>query len=880
MVQLKIRDLDYEEAKKIYRTDGDMLVSDWYKKVSQMKKINKPYQLLIDRIKQDNPELLDIKEDDDSLDQWKDILESTPVSKLTFLTEDKIDSKVCEFDMPKRGIYTLWDLHKWKPTAVSKLKYVNCFIKFKDLLEKQCAEILERIAAIEKDYYLPAHYNESYSLYDNIKQAIAELAELKINNKPVKLGNKTLTQILYGHFVEKLSWADVVKRLGKDDFYLKDIERKFVLNLLRGNKINGNISLNKKIVNRFLYFEENCAFELKDKMLPDVGDVEPELLNLVKYDLIDLKDGICFFVPDNSKGVYSEVGRVVLNTLKKNAVVPIQHDDIIEIIEDELSTSDIVYDERFVNNILMCDKIVDILSNEMIQVADSFLDDTKRVVRLLYQNAPSQYDKKQLEALFENSYHCAPSCTYSRLSEFGVSCVGLKWYYGIPMEPIKNKIEQFALENKHFYYDDLEKFLISENYAIPKSIRSTITVICQVDTKDNMHFCHKDFVDDYSSKYTWRKITNTGLANWILNQANDCLKGKDSVSLSDVIDYTEAQAKNTENEFRIRERCSNCLKMFSGDDQPFLIDGSLFKRNPVCYNSTDFETIGLRSNYPFYKQIRSLIAYEIKKTQDGKMLLTEAVTLAENSFGTDNVNRNVVERALTNQHLQPIDIDLISEKGSRYVVWTASDVKAEPTYQVIASQSSQDVEIVQQVVAPQPRRSISYREEVDWIKLSDSLKSELHFYDAWMRYEGYNIENGVDKFLAFIKESSNPNLCRVLPQNIYEYWFASTDAFDRENYVRNLSIFYEALLADIYYRKYNMKLHKKGLYDWADEFDMAHKISFYNNSKGFDRILTNLYRMRNKLAHGDAVELNSRETANTIADYVALYVYTMVKYYK
>jgi hypothetical protein len=879
MADLKICDLKFDEAKKISRSDGDLLVSEWYQKVCLMDKINKPYQKLIDRLKQDAPEMLGIS-NEDPLESWKDILKSTPVSKLAYFSDGRLDSQVFEKTMPKLDIKTLWDLHQWKKPSWPKKRYIEDVMRYKNLLEKQCVELLERINTIEKDYYLPAQYYEDNSLYDNIKQAMVELVELKIDNKPVKIGNDTLTQVLYGHFVEKLSWSDVVKKLNKDDFYLKDIERSLILDMLHGNKLSGNISLNRKIVNKFLYFEENCVFELEDKMLPIVGNVEPELLSLVKYELIELKDGISFFIPDNSKGIYSEVWKVILNTLNKNAIVPIQKDDIIDMIEDELSTSDIAYDERFVNNVLMCDKIVDILSNDMIQIKDYFLDDTKRVVRLLYQNAPSQYDKKHLEDIFEKCYHRAPSCTYSRLSVFGVSCVGQMWYYGTPMEPIKNKIEQFALDKKHFYYADLEKYLIGENYTIPKSIRNKITEICQVDTKDNMHFCHKDFVDDYSPGYTWRRSTNTGLANWVLNQANDFLQGKDSVLLSDVIDYTEAQAKNTENEFRIRERCSYYLKLFSGDNQPFLIDGSSFKRNPVCYDNMDFETIGRRGNYPFYKQIRSLIAYEIKKAQDGRMLLTDAVSLAENSLGIDNVGRNTVERALTNPYLQPIDIELISENGNRYVVWTASEIKAEPTYQVVASQSRQDVEEVQQVVDPQPRRSIQYREEVDWRKLSDSLKLELHFYDAWMRYEGYNIDNGVDKFLTFIKESSNTNLSRVLPQNLYEYWFAGTDAYDRENYVRNLSIFYEALLADMYFRKYDKKLHKKGLYEWADEFDMAHKISFYNNSKGFDRILTNLYRMRNKFAHGDAVELSSRETANTISDYVALYVYTMVKYYE
>jgi hypothetical protein len=221
---------------------------------------------LINRLKQDAPELLGVS-NEDPLEPWKDILESTPVSKLANFADSRLDSQVCEKTMPGRGIKTLWDLHKWKPESGPQKLYINQFKSFKELLEKQCSELLERINTIEKDYYLPAHYNEGNSLYDNIKQAMAELVELKIDNKPIKLGNDTLTQVLYGHFVEKLAWADVVKKLGKKDFYLKNIERTFIMDLLHGNKINGNISLHKKIVNKFLYFEQNCPFESNDKML-------------------------------------------------------------------------------------------------------------------------------------------------------------------------------------------------------------------------------------------------------------------------------------------------------------------------------------------------------------------------------------------------------------------------------------------------------------------------------------------------------------------------------------------------------------------------------------------------------------------------------------
>ena len=462
------------------------------------------------------------------------------------------------------------------------------------------------------------------------------------------------------------------------------------------------------------------------------------------------------------------------------------------------------------------------------------------------------------------------------MSDFGVSCVGNFWYYGSPMEPIKNVIEKYALEHKTFYYKDLEEYLINKKYTIPKSIRGKITAFCQSDTQNSEHFCHKDFVKDFPD-VTWRTPPHRGLENWILNQINEIVQGKVSVPVTEIIDDIEKRSQNTDYGNRIRERVKNVLDTYTGDEQPFVIEKDALKINPDVHGDIDFETIGRRGNYPFYSQIRSLFSYEIKKSADGKMLVTDAVVLAQNVLGADNVDRNTVLRALENQNLSPIDIATQNLGGRKYIVWTKRDVKPEPTYQIVASQNNKEEENVHEVADTTPRRSIHYREEVDWNKLSKRLKTELSFYNTWMEYEGFELDKSIDLFLSFIKESSNSNLSRVLPQNLYEYWFASTDAYDRENYIRNLSLFFEALLADLYYRKNNCKLQKNGLYDWASEFSLANKLYYSSSSKGFDRILSTLYHLRNKLAHGDSVEMNSRETANKIADFTALYIYIYMK---
>ena len=874
---IRIRDLNYDEAQKFKKSDGSMLVSEWVKKHKD--KSNKPYQALIARIREDMPELLGDKKSD-PLEPWKEILEKTPTSKLAYFVDEK-EASICMINMPDRGINTLWDLHKWEPIANSPKKYVINFLKFKDLLEKDCPKILESIEGHEKIIELPIYYEEDHTLYDNIKQTMIEFFDFI--KRGIDIGfftekkSETLALILYFHYIEELQWDDIAKKLNLGKSYVMDVERQFISSMLNGNLFNRKIRVIKEIVDQYNYCKENCLFEPEDKLIGIAGGSEKGLLDILGYDLLDMNGIVKLVIPSRNYGTYRKVWRSIIESLNKSAVVPIDKNEFIDIVEDDLSTKDITYDVEFINHVLMCDKLVDILPNDMIQLTDNLLLDSQRVARILYNNSPNQYRRKDLEDLFMQQYQRKPTWNSIQLSNYGVSCAGVMWYYGMPMEPIKNKIEEFALEKKHFYFRELKQFLEAEGYTLPKSIRTMITNICQVDTQDSMHFCHKDYVNDYTD-FTWRSPMHTGLNNWILNQINELFKDKDSVQISEIVDFVEAKAKDTEYENRIRERCRNVMDTYNGDGQPFIIDGNSLKKNPDSYDSTDFSVIGRRGNYPFYTQIRTLLSYDIKKAQGGKMLLTEAVSLAENAFGADNVSRNVVERALTNQYLQPIDIDVITENGSRILIWTKKNVKSEPTYQIVVSQKSKDQEDVREIADTKPLRSVTYREEVNWTKLSERLKSELSFYDYWMSLEGFNMNNAIDVFLKFIKESSNSNLSRTIPQNLYEYCFASTDIYDRETYIRNLSLFFEALLAEIYFYKNHKREQKKGLYEWADEFDFAHKLIFSRNSKGFDRIMASLYHLRNKLAHGGSLEMNSRETAITIADYVALYIYTCVKY--
>ena len=162
------------------------------------------------------------------------------------------------------------------------------------------------------------------------------------------------------------------------------------------------------------------------------------------------------------------------------------------------------------------------------------------------------------------------------------------------------------------------------------------------------------------------------------------------------------------------------------------------------------------------------------------------------------------------------------------------------------------------------------------------MKRELSFYNSWMAYDSININDAIDIFTDFLSDANNNNLSQRLPMDLYEYWFASTDSFDRSRYLNDLLIFFEAALKEIYIQLENKEPPRtKGLADMALLFSGLPDMLLYSkDSKGFRRIAHDLSVKRNIVAHGDTLKLSSLETAKLITDYVALYVYIVAKYHK
>lgn len=661
-----------------------------------------------------------------------------------------------------------------------------------------------------------------------------------------------------------------------------DVHRKTIAALIAGEVISMNLCLNADIVKWIHTVRSEYLFHTEDELIKIVGKKDVRMFDLWEFDFVDVVDGVRFVIPKDTKRVYTQVGKAVISALRET-VVPIDPEEIFEKIENhkKMEKAEKEYAPAFIDSILSCDILIDRNEKGEIALKAAYLSsDEQKIARIIYE-AVSAITMKEAYARYETIYgHTASIVASTSLKKYGINNVqGNLWAYSNALAPIQSFIRDYAEERKIFYYSDLKPFLEENGYTITSSIRTYITNVCQVDNNDRLHFCHKDFVEDYP-QYSWRNQSREGVTNWILNQIKDCLYNRETVSLTEVYDYIEEKAKETAYEMYIRQRVQYTLDTYSGDGQPFLLGDKNVMKNAAFFDSADFSILGLKGGkYPFFIQIRSIVLNEIKKAKDGRLLLVDAVNLINESLN-EAQDRNTVIRAITNKHLPSISVGIKNIGGNLYIVRTGADIAAEPVFEIKSSAPLEETEIVQEVKNVDNRPGISYRLTFNLGELETVMKRELAFYKNWMMYEHIDIDEAIGKFIQFIQQAENDNLRRKLPQNLYEYWFASTDFFDRNMYVGNLALFYEGLLSEIKYQKDGVRLHKKGLGDWALEYPaMARSLGLpIKSARGFERIFCDLYFKRNKFAHGEPVEMSSSDTAKTIADYVALYIYTVAKY--
>ncbi len=817
-------------------------------------------------------------------------LNKIPTNEIRFYVKNT------NYNTVSRFLPTLGALYEFKSDFRNRKRprWHNDALSYQETLKEKCDTIIENYLNFELIKSIPATINKELGFAENLQNAIKELLknikDRKDNKKyDLKWCDHNRLHILKSYYLERKSDDEIGLELGfstkRPGERPRQIRKEFLNEFENGVKICSNLCINDDLKQWIETIKKQCVFNSRSFLERIAGIKDKDELDPLNLELVNVTKDIQFVIPKETKGTYEDLSTCIIEELRK-VIVPSTPSSIFEkiISSDKYQKITAYFEEDFIHNVITCPEIVDIMDNGKIRIKDKLQSNEQKAASLLY-DLCMKYGtatKKQLSDEYQKRYN-VPYTSTSTLKRFGFNPVqqrGTIWHYGGSLPTLLDAVKEYINNNKIFYYNDITSYLEDKGYVITSSIRIYITNSCNVDTKDNQHFCHRDYCDDYP-EFSWRSQSRSGLCNWVLNQVNDIIATENEVHIRNALSYIEKQAENTVFARDIRTRASFTIKLYCGDDKPFILENDIIRKNHKIYERTDFETIGLRGEkYAFYKTIRAIVANEIKKREDGRLLLTDAIKLINESI-EEQQERYAVIRAIENKHLPDIGLELCTINGNRYIVKSSdwASVHDESVYVVRTACYDKKETIESEELTYQNRPSISYRLTIDWELLQNDLVRELNGYTNLMKQENVDLNDAAARFIDFIRNSNNTNLSSRLPQNLYEFFRARNDCFDRETYFFNLAIFYEGLLYDILKRK-GEQVPKYGLKEAALEFPiLSRALSLpWQQANGFDIIFKNLYNKRENLIHGGSIDLNSADIAKSILDFTALYIYTVAKY--
>ena len=893
---MKIKDLGLieQELEHKLRDILDMDVDDFIHIVDAKKKngdkINKPYIRLYNYIKENNSLCSSSNGQIDALDHETEVrLKRIPIDYLKYYYDDYLISKL------KNGNCTnLLDIYGIKDRDLRQIPYVGSAMfdklkKIKDAVKSNPHYYIDKWEEYNTINSLPSNYDRSFGLSVNLTNALIEYAQIirknlsnnmYIRNSQQKKSYTLLANILTKTYKQHIPAKSIAEEEGCMPQHIDQIRYNCLSEILKGEVFFNNYRLNQDLIDLMESLGSECLFTPIHQYYEYSGSNDLSMLKALGYDTITIKD-VEILIPVGTKGICYTVWRAIQKVLCDNPL-PTDKNVIEQQILEHNDLADIEYDTRLIDFVLSSDYFVENKGNNLIQIKDEYLtSNPQRMARIIYE-AGNKLTREQVFDKFEELYKFNQTDNISIARKYGISCQGKKyWYYGQPITPLQQWVTDFAEEKVIFFYSELEQEMKKAGYTIPKAVRAYITNICSVDNKDPNHFCLKDCVDQYTD-FRWRASTTYGWANWVYNEIKNILAEKGTLSVSKMIDTLEKRSQQTEYK-KIRQRLQyNNMADYCGVDKPFIVTNGNVDINKSVFDKTDFELVGLRGiKNPYFRQIRSLVANELKKVDSKSKRITEIVKIVQDTID-ETINRNSIIRALKDEQerFASKDFDVVNEGGILIVKLLKKEADVEPVY--VASAKHDDTDTIQLVEEQKTdkRPSIKYRQQIDYDKLNSMLKRELAFYDRWMQVDNIKMGTAIDLFIDFIRQAKNDNIREHLPQDLYEYWFASTDSYDRYKYFTDLTIMFEGLLKEIYIRN-NAKEppHTTGLMQLVGAFPGLPLLLLRSrDSKGFNRIGSDLVFKRNKVAHGEYVEMSSSETALTITEFVALYVYIVAKY--
>lgn len=824
------------------------------------------------------------------------------------------------YSLQSVGVETLYDLFSTNIEQLpahkgfSRKKCIDLQNSFKELPE----EVFNDIVFWNKKLVFPTNYNPEQTLFENVDLILDELFEYikgceqrigQIRNDIDKDRVQYLSYIFTAYFKENLTLRYIANQLkfkgDRDERVRQIFKNELLIPLFNGEDVCffKNIAINEEIVNH----RKDCIF--------NKCTTPPSLFvqHALGIDYVELRDNLGYIiVPTGEKGVYEKVYDSTVDELIEMSIKPTEEEELYDavsgtkkIIKKVLGAGK-VYDNEFINALiyetdLTCrtDNGVIIKPQYIKHASSGKIVIGKASARIVADtDRPMTID--QIKEEYFNRYGEWIKVYSNLLAIEGCQSMGkTHWIYAASKLPLKQDwINDYAVDKRIFYYDDIYKAMTDVGYVIAeKTLRTYITNSCQVDNKDKNHFCHKEYVGDYP-EYSWRSSSRYGIVNWLGKSLKALfeIENSDELEIKYVNEWLYNYGIGTEYEETNVYGYATFFysSALTAEDGPFIVKASekgnwYLKKNDAVYDSINWDNFGRRGRL-YESKLIAVVTNIVRKTKFLKISLMDLVDEIYNGEYFDNFDRLQIRQKI----LRTIESTYIPHALKLNKLKTGRD-----KFEVVIDarkihSTSQYTPTNKEIVIKY--KSISQIAALDWDALRPVLYNELAFCADWLK--GENLCSYEEAFIAFeklIKNSLNKNIKTIFPQKLYEFFFVSNPT-DDDQYLIMCSIAknFEALLKDIYFCKTGKTVKKEGLYNLTEKcefyafnnvLDKSTNIADLPNNS-YEKALKLLSRVRNTDAHGQWYTDEWRgdprpepeKNIEKIRNFAALYIFAVAKY--
>ncbi len=796
-------------------------------------------------------------------------------------------------------------LYKTTPTLASLLKYkfnfklgkVNkneiAILQWRHFVLNNAQDIIARWQNKEDtiqnphNTIFPSHFDKEEPLGTSYMNMVSEMISF-FESTSSNPKNKLRAQVLNFFFNEHLSLKEIVDKTNVSITTIKD---NFIDLLFKDGKVN-EISLNPLFKKSIESYIKTIFYSPMRKILDEVQLDEDNLLCLLSLygaevfeckqfhqDAIIIHKGDIIRAKECIQKLFNILGASVFPISKQQLMsqltVVVDSDKWLpEYVESIISTNDLIH--KTDNNLLyVSDNLLKDSTLRICRIIDKFPNHiaTKEEIRTeyikLYGKEPSNFQIKEME---ENNFFSISEGVYM---------------YSPCHKPITvhEFMNEYISTNILFRWSEfIEKIKTINPKVKARSERTYTTKRCSVCSSDSDLLVLKGHENDYP-QYKWGANRKSNVTNFFLKKAVEILKEQKDYQmpynlfirqLNTIVVNIGYSGNNT----------GSVIKNYSNKEPKLfeILDGNI-RLNMDVLEDTPMEYLGKGYKYAeSYLSIYALAVSELKTKPGHKMLRSDFAKLAKSQI-SDDIDVRIVNKAFEDR-LKP---SMLYVHGKRANAFICLDIKIfkeetrdEQQYKIENNDTANTNETAPVlVVDTTPRHTTTYRKVFNWPDIISMLKRELVYYDKPYFFQGITSDSVLEKFKKFMSQSNNAYLNELIPQAYYELNYAHVDKWSSYDYRSKIALAFESLLAEIYFQNQGVELHAKGLMEIMDRAFPDYKKARINSDKsGFNGILNKIYNDRNRFAHAVYKELPPiTSNLTSFVSYMALYVYTVAKYY-